>query len=425
MQPNYEIRVGLFTLIALILLLGGWSWLKSFNFFHVPQRFIVRFHDVAGLNNNATVNINGVRVGTVEKVELVSKGAVNCAVRITADKVIVRRGSSVTIQTLGLVGAKYMEITLPELKPGEPQPPALTENDVVIGEDPVRVELVVNDMATKISKVFHSIRTDKAGLSIAQAIEYSGEAVKNINEASAKLNKNMDKFASVAESVHNTSEKIGTVASSFRNTSEKFGAAAERAQNIEQSANAFFSRGTQAMDGVQNLTQDMRGATGKINKMLDNPALSGDIKETARMAKQTAETVSKTIHEVQGTLQDKALREDLMSILGRVNSSTENIAKSMDVVKNISGDETLRTDLKQIVGNAKDAMTKLQNVMNEPTFKSDLRCTMDRVRTAADDLDYASRQVSNVLNHKAPLLHMLFGRPGQIARDQKVPSASR
>ncbi len=61
-KPNYEYRVGLFAVIALIILFWGWSWLKDFSF-HPPQRFKVQFHDIAGLTKNAPVQVNGVRVG--------------------------------------------------------------------------------------------------------------------------------------------------------------------------------------------------------------------------------------------------------------------------------------------------------------------------------------------------------------------------
>ncbi|MFX5510120.1 MlaD family protein, partial [Acinetobacter baumannii] len=64
-RPNLQMYVGFSFLIALILLLWGWSWLKNFTG-HPPQRFTVTFHDIAGLNTNAPVNINGVRVGIVE-----------------------------------------------------------------------------------------------------------------------------------------------------------------------------------------------------------------------------------------------------------------------------------------------------------------------------------------------------------------------
>src|SRR5262245_55431413 len=117
---KYEVRVGLFALFALILLVWGWSWLKSFSLFYQPQRFTAQFSDVAGLSRNATVNIQGVRVGTVEYMEFVTdpqhpehNDKINVHLKITDSTVQVPEGSHISIQTLGLVGAKYIEIVLP------------------------------------------------------------------------------------------------------------------------------------------------------------------------------------------------------------------------------------------------------------------------------------------------------------------------
>ena len=69
-KPIYEVRVGLFAVGAVCLVTTGWGWLKGVSIMHPPQKFIAQFHDVAGLNNNAPVNINGVRVGVEERIEL-------------------------------------------------------------------------------------------------------------------------------------------------------------------------------------------------------------------------------------------------------------------------------------------------------------------------------------------------------------------
>ena len=123
-QPNYEYRVGLFSVIALIIVFWGWSWLKDISL-RPPQRFDVKFHDIAGLTKNAPVQVNGVRVGTVEKIELRGAGQVLCSLRIPAENTIIPQGSLITIQTLGLVGAKYIEITLPKQGPDEAMPPPI------------------------------------------------------------------------------------------------------------------------------------------------------------------------------------------------------------------------------------------------------------------------------------------------------------
>ena len=221
-KPNLEIRVGLFFVIAMFMLTIGWSWLKGISIAHPPQRFSVVFSDIAGLNNNAPVNINGVRVGTVEKIELLqpdlagksppsdlpkddlsrqsattqeenSRAMVNCQLKINTEAVTIPVGSTITIQTQGLVGAKYIEITLPEYIPGK-EVRAISAGETVRGQDPIRTELVLNRIATKLNDIVTSVGSEEVGVSLADALKHSGEAVSAFNQAAKKLDKNMDRF---------------------------------------------------------------------------------------------------------------------------------------------------------------------------------------------------------------------------------------
>lgn len=392
-NPNYEVRVGLFTIGALILIVWGWGWLKSASLFHQSQNFVVTFHDVAGLNKAATVNINGVRVGVVDDIHLVNRGQVNVNVRITADNVVVPQGSHFTIQTIGLVGAKYLEISLPNEQPGQPAEPAIAQDAVVAGDDPVRVELIVNDIATRLSNLITPATSGPNGSRLSRALAKSGEALENLQQLSIKLNNNMDKVYTVEDSVHATSEK--------------FGHAADKVNAIADNANTFFHQGTV-------LTQDLQGTSKRMNAILDNPNFSSDLKETVRLARETASSISASMHDFNTMLGDKQNRDDIKGLLTQLNQSTQDIYKSLQVVNKLANDQGLRSDIKEAVLNAKDAMAKADNLMGEPGFKSNITNTLNRVRAAATNVEVASKQLSSVLGKRAPLLHMMFGKPGAI-----------
>ncbi|HEY9712415.1 MAG TPA: MlaD family protein, partial [Chroococcales cyanobacterium] len=222
-------RVGSFTTIAAIVLLYGWGWLHSLSLFHPPQRFKVKFHDIAGLNKNAPVNINGVRVGTVETVVLQPphgedpRACVLIGLKINTENVQIPHGSEFTIQTLGLVGAKYVEITLPE-KAADPND-AIRKEEVIVGEDPVRVELVVNKIATNLA-----------------SIDYSGVE----HEFAQKL----ERVAKAADGVEDATHRIGKVA--------------DEAQGAARNANAFFARGKDSFPKLETTATHMTALTDDL-----------------------------------------------------------------------------------------------------------------------------------------------------------------
>jgi len=397
-KPNYEVRVGLFAVIALIILLWGWSWLKSFSL-RPPQLFTVQFHDVAGLTKNAPVQVNGVRVGTVEEILLHGKGQVLCSLRIPIENTIIPQGSTITIQTQGLVGQKYIEITLPEWKVDEPPPPPIEQNATVVGQDPVRTELYMNKIAANLSNVTEALGNTKARESLSKAAQTSGEAMETIKDAAVKFNKNMDKLSDATTSINRTANEFTKGASS---------------------ASTFFDQGKTTMERVSGLAEDWQKTSHRLNKILANPAFSADLKDTAQLARDTADKIQNAVHELNTTLTDKPVRDDFIAMLNKLSTSTDNIYHSMQVVQNVSGDKDLQTYLKDVLADARDTMNKANDILSKDTFVSDARSTMAKLRTAADGVDAASKNINDVLTRKHILLHLMFG--GNSKRPKQVKS---
>ena len=116
-------------------------------------------------------------------------------------------------------------------------------------------------------------------------------------------------------------------------------------------------------------------------------------------------------------------------MMQRLSTATENIAGSMKIVQKLANDQGLRTDVKEAVSNARDVMGKANDLVNQPDFGHDLGQTVKKVKQAATDVDVAARQLNQVMNKRAPLLHMLFGRPGKLKdvngaeQEKKVPDS--
>lgn len=374
--------VGFVTTISLILLLYGWTWLKNMTS-KPPQRFTVTFHDIAGLNTNAPVNINGVRVGVVEKIKL-KDGLVDVGLKINSEEATVYKGSVYTIQTLGLVGAKYLEVKLPE---GTDVPKeAVAEADIQTGVDPVRTELILNKIATNIGQ-----------------IDFDAKA---------------ERIAKAADSLSETSKKFGDAAAdtkaAAKNAKGFFGKGEDSLQSFESLATDLRINSKTSLRRIDALADDWRTTSRKVNRLLDNPALSSDLKETAQKAKETSVNIQAAIHELTGVVGDKGTRDDVITMLNKLNVSTDNIKSAVERVGKLSDDQGVRSDVKQILADAKDSMANLNKVLANKDLKDNLMGTSEKVKTAATHINYAALQMTQILNKRGPLLHMMFGAPGRI-----------
>lgn len=407
-REDLQLKVGFFSLAALILLLYGWGWLKGVSPLEKPQLFWVRFHDVAGLANNATINVQGVRVGNVDQISFkLPEGLTDAPyespdeaklpkvfihMKVSGQKIQVPKNAVITIQTLGLVGAKYIEISLPSQVAEGTE--LIDPNVVVAGKDPVRVELVMNNIATKLNRVADTISSEEAS-----------SAIKHISQAAVKLDNTLDKMPEVTASIKRASDTFGATASRFCKTADK-------TERMADSANRFFAEGTSLASGLSSTNR-------KLGKILDNPALTKDLKDTVDLAHKTALTVQSAINEFSGTVKDKELRQDLLSMLSKIQTSSQEISESMSVVNKLADDKGLRADVKGVMQDAKDAMSKANTMLSDPSFKMDIQQTMGRVKTAAADVDLAAKQLHQILGKRAPLFHLMFGKPGELRRNKE------
>jgi ABC-type transporter Mla subunit MlaD len=416
-NPKYELRVGLFAAGAIGLVLGGMGWLKGFSF-HPPQRFIVEFHDVAGLNNNAPVNINGVRVGVVEKIELSKTAAAAAAqpaaptnpnmktepgivyvhLKISTEETTIPQGSAITIQTQGMVGAKYIEITLPELAVGQKLPPDIQPDSVVVGQDPVRIELMMNKIATKLNGIVNAAGSEGVGPSLADALKHSGEAVSNINEAAKKLNKNMDRMEKASDTFTTTATKIGSVADS--------------AKGAANNASSFFARGNKTMDSVDTLATGFQTTSKKLNRILDNPGFSGDLRETARLAKATADSIAATMDKVNATIADPSVRGDVKNMLDKISVALDKTNASLKTVDKLSQDKELR----DVIVRASDTLGKFNKVLDSQGLTGDVKTTSAKLREASDNVNIAAEQIQQVLNKPSFGMGLLIGKSGKLKK---------
>lgn len=353
--------LGLFTTVAIVLLAWGGLWLRDNYHVHQPRYINVYFHDIAQLSDNANVFVDGVRVGSVEKLVWKSEHRVLARLKITNHTIKVPVGSQFDILNNGIVGAKYVEIMVPPHKDGEPDLPELQSEANVEGEDPVRPELALNNLVVGLSRV------DTRKL----ADNFDADRIRLVRAA--------DQLAILAN---------------------KTMPVVDAALPLEKD--------------LQKLTLETTKTSHHVNKLLDNPHFSNDLKETISMARDTVNTVRSTMRELNITIKDKDLRADMLKAMDKLHNSAEELDHAVNVIQSITKDKDLRNDAKEILDKAQASLKKVDEIFKSPTYGTDIRETLSTTRSAIGHLDLAARQLNQILGKRSPLLHMLIGRPGRI-----------
>jgi len=120
-----ETIVGIFVLISIALLLGIVVLIgRQQNIFEKRYQITGEFDSVAGLQTGAEVHLAGINVGYVQEIDFSPQHKVRVAMSVSRIQMERIRGDSVAcIRTMGLMGDRYVEITIgsqdsPMIEPG-------------------------------------------------------------------------------------------------------------------------------------------------------------------------------------------------------------------------------------------------------------------------------------------------------------------
>jgi phospholipid/cholesterol/gamma-HCH transport system substrate-binding protein len=153
---EFEVKIGLFVFIGLILLTIITFSIGDF-FFKSGYNLDVVLNFANGVKESAPVRLAGIEIGEVKEASVFKddEGKTKVKLRLwLTDEAGVEDDAKVVINTLGLIGEKYVEIV-----PGSPGRPLLQHGDTIMGEESVSVEQMTKkgyDIALKLEKVVDS-----------------------------------------------------------------------------------------------------------------------------------------------------------------------------------------------------------------------------------------------------------------------------
>jgi phospholipid/cholesterol/gamma-HCH transport system substrate-binding protein len=130
------IKAGLVIIICLIFLfimvfsIGNFKLSGNYNVYRV------RFNFIGGLEKNAPVRFAGTEVGSVKDIKILQNEDKNIEVVLLVNKnATLRANSRAFINTLGMIGEKYVELT-----PGSKDAPVLASDTLIEGVDPTQMD---------------------------------------------------------------------------------------------------------------------------------------------------------------------------------------------------------------------------------------------------------------------------------------------
>lgn len=209
------------------------------------------YENVEGLQNSANVQINGLNVGHVTRMELAAGRGVKVTLSIKED-VNIPEGSIATISS-ELLGANYIKLD------AGPGPAAIPEKGEIRTDNPGGiVQNVTQDLKHTIGKIdttLGSVNTIVGGQNqqqIAEALESINRSAKNIEGLTSTLNKESQEITAI---LHNAREITGNLARQ-----------SDTIRAVITNANKLMRNLSNAP--IDQTVTELRGTIGKLNDVI-------------------------------------------------------------------------------------------------------------------------------------------------------------
>ncbi len=289
-----ETRVGLLVFMSLVvLMLAILSIGTNQQTFKKQVTYVVKFDKLNGLEKGSQVRLNGVQVGSVSEIEIPpTLNDSRIRVKISVDdnvKQWIREDSRAKIQSIGVLGDKYIELTLgspdkAQLPPGSEIPAVspLSLDSLLSGSD----ELIndIHQVTKRAGEVLARIEEGKGTLGIlANKDDLHREMVslvKDIRATAEKLGNDLDR---AAHAFGKASDKAGTL---FDKLNNKNGTISKLASDstAHDKLVAFLDQGKKAMetlnksaDTLHSILKKVDNGEGTLGMFVNDPGLYREV----------------------------------------------------------------------------------------------------------------------------------------------------
>ncbi len=412
MKFSSSFKVGLLTLIALVLLFGVVFKIKGRTFSNA-ERIEVQFKDVNGMRPGAGVQMMGIRVGQVEEITPVIDGEnnfVKVKFVITDPDIDIPRASLFTIQQSGLIGELFLEITPPKTRtlfiP-------MKSKDILYQDDPVEMKL--DDKYYDVGKVKNieviskdavpynfrdSIETTYA-YKIDYVVDLPGLILPEFMKGYPVYNKDTKKLriSTLDDTIlpYPAQNSQYTIIEPMRiaDFMEWQYKAAESLTETNRKINDLLSDEVIAelqmsVNNINSLTSQSAETIAKFDKLID--ASQGDLKELMTLLDRTSNDFSKLSDNLNNIIGDKEFKTKLYSTADSLDLLSKNLNKIMD-----NGNaEAIAADLRVITHNVNEISTYINSMTKDDNLKKDLTATINSVNKAMSDVSTTLASLNQV-----------------------------
>lgn len=288
MKYTKEVKTGILAIIAIVILIFGYSFLKGKNLLDSSRTFYAIYADVEGLSPSSPVTINGLKVGQVTKIGFLDeRGLLVVTFNVDSDFKF-SENSLAQIYGGGLIGGKSLAI-VPEYEQGN----MAKSGDTLPSDIEEGIMELVNERLTPLQvKVERTIVSTDSLLTAANDV-INPQTRENLRSTFEDLAGAVNSIKNTAESLNGivagNSAKITNTLSSLENTSKNFSKFSDSLTQVD--INAMARDIEAAIANFEQLSQKLDSGEGTLGKLLTDETVYQNLESATRQMEQLLQDI--------------------------------------------------------------------------------------------------------------------------------------
>ncbi|MDX1602133.1 MAG: MlaD family protein [Salinimicrobium sediminis] len=279
MKYTKEVKTALLAIVAILLFIFGYSFLKGKNWFDSSRTFYAIYNDVEGLSPSSPVTINGLKVGNVTAINFLDTSG-RLLVTFTVDNEFPFSEESIAqVYGGGLIGGKSLAI-LPDYeagkvaKSGDTLPSAIEEGLLELVNERLtplqeKVERVITSTDSLVNS-FNEVMNPATRRNLKLSIENLQATVASLRNSANSVEGVLSENTPKLNSTFTNLDEMATNLKTFSDTLNEI--------DIKKVTNDLES----TVANLEDMSEKLNSGDGTIGKLINDPQVYNNLEQATR-----------------------------------------------------------------------------------------------------------------------------------------------
>lgn len=275
MKVTNEVKTAILVIMAVLVFIWGYSFLKGKDLFSSDRTFYALYDNVEGLAPSAPVTLNGLMIGQVHSITpAAKKGLIQVEIQVNNNDIFISKTSHAILYQPSLIGGKQVA-----LKPDYSNTVPAEDGDYLDGNvEPGMLDSVGEQLSPLQTKVEATVQTADTLLHNVNNV-FDRQTQVNLRNAIADLSKTMKEFSQATQSLNGmiagnrakidrTFDNINTTTTNLASITDSINSA-----NLGQTVKRLET----TLANVDNLLNEVQSGKGTIGKLLKDEEMYNNL----------------------------------------------------------------------------------------------------------------------------------------------------